>query len=258
MYGTKSCRKQQHDYKNRLQQQSNSYGSVKGLSSVALTPGRSGRMQHPHRAWSESDGLDQCGGSLVKQNRNHQKPQLLPPPPIPYYCAAEAAASGFVQYVHKSPGGWWTRTKNKRGRRRHRNMKRKPNGKITTTIDRRRSSSAGGNGCTITDDENSDGSGSGSNSDLGESNSDEQDSDGEFIGVLAAAAAFGQDPDREWSQRGNAGDPVADWDRYDCESDSSAEHEDDDMVEWTTEIMATDIRRKQPHPKCKYKIITIK
>jgi len=135
-------------------------------------------------------------------------------------------------------------------------MKRKPKGKIITAIDRRRSSSAGGNGCTITDDENSDGSGSGSNSDHDESNSDEQDSDGEFIGVLAAAAAFGQDPDREWSQRGNAGDPVADWDRYDCESDSSVEHEDDDMVEWTTEIMATDIRRK-PHQNCKYKIITI-
>jgi len=256
MYGKKSSRKQQHDYKNRLQQQPNRYGSVRGLSSVALTPGRSGKMQHPHRAWSESDGLDQCGGILIKQNQNQQKPQLLPPPPIPYYCAAEAAVSGFVQYVHKSPGGWWTRTKNKRRRRRHRNMKRKPKGKIITAIDRRRSSSAGGNGCTITDDENSDGSGSGSNSDHDESNSDEQDSDGEFIGVLAAAAAFGQDPDREWSQRGNAGDPVADWDRYDCESDSSVEHEDDDMVEWTTEIMATDIRRK-PHQNCKYKIITI-
>jgi len=255
--GKKSWRKKQHVYKHRLQQQPNRYGSVKGLSSIALTPGRSGRMQHPHRAWSESDGLDQCGGSLAQQYRNLQKPQLLPPPPIPYYCAAEAAASGFVQYVHKSPGDWWTRTKNKRRRMRYRNIKRKPSEKTNSVVDRHRSSSAGGNGCTITDDENSDGSGSGSNSDHGESNSDEQDSDGEFIGVLAAAAAFGQDPDREWSQRGNAGDPVADWDKYDCESDSSVEPEDDDMVEWTNEIMATDMRRKQSHQNCKYYIITI-
>ncbi|XP_015367148.1 PREDICTED: uncharacterized protein LOC107164002 [Diuraphis noxia] len=245
--GKKSWRKKQYVYKHRLQQKPNSYGSVKGLSSIALTPGRSGRMQHPHRAWSESDGLDQCGGSLAQQYRNLQKPQLLPPPPIPYYCAAEAAASGFVQYVHKNPGGWWTRTKNKRRRRRYRNIKRKPSEKTTSIVDRHRSSSAGGNGCTITDDENSDGSGSGSNSDHGEYNSDEQDSDGEFIGMLAAAAAFGQDPDREWSQFGNAGDPVADWDKYDFESDSSLEQEDDDMVEWTTEIMATDMRRKQSH-----------
>jgi len=228
---------------------------VRGLSSEAFTPGKAGRMQHPHRAWSESDGLDQCGGGLVQQNRNQHRLQLLPPPPVPYYCATEAAISGFVQYVHKSPYGWWTRTKNKRRRRRYRNIKRKQSDKTIANVDRRRSSSAGGNGCTITDDENSDGSGSGSNSDHGESNSDEQDSDGEFIGALAAAAAFGQDPDREWSQRGNAGDPIADWDRYDCESDSSAEPDDNDMVEWTAEIMATDIRRKQQG--CKYKTITI-
>ncbi|XP_060846942.1 uncharacterized protein LOC132926589 isoform X2 [Rhopalosiphum padi] len=250
MCGKKSRRKQQYNYQHRLQQQLNSYGSVRGLSSVASTPGKSGKMQHPHRAWSESDGLDQYGGGFVQQIQNQQKPQLLLPPPVPYYCAAEAAESGFAQYVHKSPGGWWIRTKNKRRRRRHKSTKRKQSGKTNTTvIDRRRSSSAGPNGYTVTDDENSYGSDSGSNSDHSQSNSDEQESDGEFIGALAAAASFGQDPDREWLQRGSAGDPVADWDRYDCESDSSAEPNDDNMVEWTTEIMATDIRRKQP-PNC--------
>lgn len=257
MYGKKGWRKQQYDYQHRLQQQPNIYGSVRGLSSTVVTPVKAGRIHHPHRAWSESDGIDQCGGGLVPQNRNQQKPQLLPPPPVPYYCAAEAAVSGFVQYVHKSPGGWWKRNKNKQRRRRCRNMKRKQNGKTTTEVGRCRSYSAGGNVCTTTDDEISDGSGSGSNSDHGESNSDEQDSDGEFIGALAAAAAFGQDPDREWSQRGNAGDPVADWDRYDCETDSSAEPDDNNMIEWTTEIMATDIRLKQPHQNCKHKNITV-
>lgn len=258
MCGKKSGRKIHYDYQNQLQQQSNRYGSVRGLSSVALTPGRSQKMKHPHRAWSESDGLDKYGGGLVQQIRNQQKPQLLPPPPVPYYCDAEAAESGFVQYVHKSPGGWWIRTKNKRRRIRCKNMKRNQSGKTNTTvIDRRRSSSAGANGYNITDDENSEGSDSGSNSDHGESNSDEQDSDGEFIGALAAAAAFGQDPEREWLQRGSAGDPVADWDRYDYDSDSSTEPDDDNMIEWTAEIVATDIRRKQPYQNCKYKIITI-
>lgn len=249
MYGKKSGKKKQYDYQHRLQQQPNRYGSVRGLSSIALTPGRSQKMQHPHRAWSESDGLDKYGGGLVQQIRNQQKPQLLPPPPVPYYCDAEAAESGFVQYVHKSPGDWWIRTKNKRRRIRCKNMKRKQSGKTdTTVIDRRRSSSAGANGCNITDDENSEGSDSGSNSDHEESNSDEQDSDGEFIGALAAAAAFGQDPEREWLR--NAGDPVAYWDRCNYDSDSSTEPVDDNMMEWTAEIMATDIRRKQPYQNC--------
>lgn len=113
---------------------------------------------------------------------------------------------------------------------------------------RRRSASAGGNGgssCCCTDDDRS--GGSDADGDGGCSNSDDADSDGEFIGALAAAAAVGHDPDREWEQLGAAGDPVADWERLDSDSaDSAAEPTRADAAEWTTEIVATDLRRRCP------------
>lgn len=209
----------------------------------------------PHRAWSESDGLDRCGGGGGGFGRP-QKPVLLPPPPppVPYYCAAEAAASGFAQFVRKSPGGWWAREKTRRLTERGRRRRRRQ-----TATSRRRSASAGGNGSggccgPATDDDDDGGGGGGSDGGCSDSDSD-ADSDGEFVGALAAAAAVGHDPDREWDRLGAAGDPVADWERSGDRSDSadSAAEESGreaadgaDAVEWTTEIVAADLRRSGP------------
>lgn len=163
----------------------------------------------------------------------------MPPPPVPYYCAAEAAASGFAQFVRKSPGGWWTRTRKRRRMKRSRSRKERQDHKSSEpTSNRRRSASAGNNSYNQTDEENT-----------GDSDSDDRDSDGEFIGALAAAAVVGHNPDREWSRRGAAGDPVADWERYDTDetSDSADVDDDQDTIEWTSEIVATDLRHKWPH-----------
>lgn len=245
-----------------LQKQLNSYG---GTIAAVVTPGRVGLVQYPYRAWSESEGLNRCGGGDTGQ-RKQQNMLPLPPPPVPYYCAAEAAVSGFLQFVRKSPGNWWTRTKNHRRRRQNRNKKRRngqQNSKSTTAINRRRSTSAGDKGnksdyyptttakCTTVSDKDNDSDNSDdscSNSDGNRSNSD-QDSDGEFIGALAAAAAFGHNPNHEWTYRRAPGDPVANWDI--CISDSNSDTDDGDMLEWTTEIMATDLRRNQPYKNCK-------
>lgn len=217
--------------------------------------------RRPHRAWSESDGLDRCGGGGVQQ-RQRQKavpPVLMPPPPVPYYCAAEAAASGFAQFVHKSPADWWSRAKDRS--RRIRKERQRGGGKSAATVRRRRSASAGGNGRWYDDDGcggggdgvgNGDGSGSDSAGDVG-SDSDDQDSDGEFIGALAAAAAVGHDPDREWT--GSAGgDPTADWEQWGSSSASGSDGDADlansahrrQAIEWTAEIVATDLRRTCP------------
>jgi len=119
---------------------------------------------------------------------------------------------------------------------------------------RRRSASAGGDGnnsgcCTTTDEDNSEDSRSASDSDDG--NSDGQESDGEFIGALAAAAVVGHHPEREWMQHGITGDPVSDWDRFDSESSESATEDVavavSDSIEWTAEIVATDLRRRCSH-----------
>lgn len=74
------------------------------------------------------------------------------------------------------------------------------------------------------------------------------DSDGEFIGALAAAAAEGHDPDREWMRHGSDGDPTADWDRYDSSDSDSVvvELDDENTLEWTAEIVATDLRHGPP------------
>lgn len=274
IYGTRrNDRKQQHGY-NCGQHKPSGYS---GIAAVVATPGRS---QQPHRAWSESDGLDRCGdggwsyngcGIPAKQRRKRQsRPLLVPPPPVPYYCAAEAAASGFVQYVRKSPGGWWVKRRNRRRRKRTKSKRTESHGQqrnnktgtsVATTQRRRRSTSAGGNAnrrncCNTTDDEcngvvgGSDSCSDSGNDGAGDSNSDDQDSDGEFIGALAAAAAVGNHPDREWSLQGSFGDPIADWEQYDSDSDSAVadddhDDEDDDLVEWTNEIVATDLRRRK-------------
>lgn len=181
---------------------------------------------------------------------------LMPPPPVPYYCAVEAAASGFAQFVHKSPADWWSRAKDRSRRIKRQRQERSGKSTAAMTVRRRRSASAGGNGWYDDDDnddniENGDGSGSESG-DVG-SDSDDQDSDGEFIGALAAAAAVGHDPDREWT--GSAGgDPTADWEQWcsSASSDSDANPTTVDgahgrqAIEWTTEIVATDLRRTCP------------
>lgn len=301
-------RKQQYGYQQQQQQQKsyhqhlpNGYGertTVKATSSAVTTPAKRvdrSQQQHPHRAWSESDGLDRCGGGsdwlygttscggFVQQSQNQkqkhrQHPVLMPPPPVPYYCAVEAAAAGFIQYVRKSPSGWWMRKRNRRRRKRIQIKKqRDKRQKKKKTLSRHRSTSAGSSRnshCTSTTDDGGDddggdddggvgihnsGTGSGSNSDgAGDSNSDDQEcSDGEFIGALAAAAAIGHDPEREWMFRGSAGDPIAHWDQYDSDSDSfnadaRAAADNDIILEWTTEILAGDIRRTQPLENGKY------
>jgi len=234
------------------QKQLNSYG---GTIAAVVTPGRVGLVQYPYRAWSESDGLNRCGGGDTGQ-RKQQNMLPLPPPPVPYYCAAEAAASGFLQFVRKSPGNWWTRIKNHRRRRRNDQQ----NIKSTTAVNMHRSTSADDKGsksdccsittakCTIVSDKDKDSDNSndsGSNSDSNRSNSEDQDSDGEFIGALAAAAAFGHNLNHEWTYRRAPGDPLSDWDI--CISDSNSDTDDGDMLEWTTEIMATDLRCNQPY-----------
>lgn len=239
------------------------------MVTTPATPGRADKSQQPHRAWSESDGLDRCGGGGIsgfvqsQQQQKQKKPLPLPPPPVPYYCAAEAAASGFVQCVHKSPGGWWTRKKNQRRTKKNKRKTRRPRQQNEQAIamNRHRSSSAGGNvnhsscytSTTDDDDGDEDDENDGdSGSDGGNSHSD-QESDGEFIGALAAAAAFGHDPDREWTRHGTAGNPVADWDQYDSDSDSAFDDTNDsDVVEWTVEIAATDLRRRPSFKKCKF------
>lgn len=280
----KSQRKQQHNnnYNHCGQQQPGRYS---GMASTVVTPGRT---QHPHRAWSESDGLDRCGGGDIwsyggygvpvkQQRKQHKRPLLMPPPPVPYYCAAEAAASGFVQYVRKSPSGWWARRKNRQWRRRTRKKgaaSQKKNNATAATVKknqrRRRSISAGGNAnhssyCSTLDDECNSNNGSDSCSDSADergrdSNSDDQDSDGEFIGALAAAAIVGNDPYREWSLQRTSGDPVADWERHDSDSDSVIDDYDDDedLVEWTNEIVATDLRRKRLFRNGKFTLISVR
>lgn len=217
-----------------------SYGGEGGDVSAVTTPGI---VPFPHRAWSESEGLDKCGGGWpygngLGQQKKQQRPLLTPPPPVPYYCAAEAAASGFTQFVRKSPGGWWTRAKKRRRMKRRRSRKERQDQSSESTSNRRRSASAGNNSYNQIDDENN-----------GDSDSDDRDSDGEFIGALAAAAVVGHNPDREWSRRGAAGDPVADWELYDTDdtSDSVDVDDDQDTIEWTSEIVATDLRHKWPH-----------
>jgi len=149
---------------------------------------------------------------------------------VPYYCAADAAASGFVQYARRSAAGWRTRTDDR------------PRGRKTA-------GPCGGRPC---DDD----CGCGSDADA---DSDGQRSDGEFIGTLAAAAAVGHRPEREWARRGLCGDPAADWHRYGDDSDSTA---DDGVVtvEWTTEIVATDVRRTRPRGESvfRYRLFTSK
>lgn len=262
--------KSQQNYQHRQQHQRYQHGATSVVTTPA-TPGRSDKSQQPHRAWSESDGLDQCGSGGIsgfvhsQPQLKQQKPLPLPPPPVPYYCAAEAAASGFVQCIHKSPGGWWTRKKNQRRAKRNKRKKRRPRqqSEQAVAVNKRRSSSAGGNanhsGCyaSTTDDdgggEDDDNNGD-SNSDGENSHSDDQESDGEFIGALAAAAAFGHDPDREWTRYGTAGNPVADWDQYESDSDSTLDdtNDDSDVVEWTVEIVATDLRRRPSYKKCEF------
>lgn len=251
-FGGKFYRKQQfNNHKNKP----NGY-CFGDRSSAAATPEKSGRSQHPHRAWSESDGLDRCGDGAPQHQKSQQKVLLLPPPPVPYYCAAEAAASGFMQFVHKSPSGWWTREKNRHQTRRIQSNSHQKHKTTPLKNHHHRSASVGGNGyssncCTTSDGDDSDDSGSGSGSNFGDggSNSDEQDSDGEFIGALAAAAVVGHDPNREWAQQGASGDPIADWDCCYSDSEDSATETIaiDGEVEWTTEIVATDLRHGCPY-----------
>lgn len=268
--GGGNWKSQQNNYQKHQQQPHYRYGATSVVTTPA-TPGRADKSQQPHRAWSESDGLDRCGNGSIsgfmqsQQQRKQQKPLPLPPPPVPYYCAAEAAASGFLQCVHKSPGGWWTRKRNRRRTKKNKRKKRKPRqqNEQVIEINRRRSSSAGGNAnqsscytSTIDDDdgdEDDDNDGD-SGSDGENSHSEDQESDGEFIGALAAAAEFGHDPDREWTRHGAAGNPVADWDQYDSDSDSALDdiNDDSDVVEWTVEISATDLRRQRSYRKCKF------
>ncbi|VVC45702.1 Hypothetical protein CINCED_3A013429 [Cinara cedri] len=272
VYGeSRNHRKQKHNYNYYGHQQPSEYY---GIAAAVATPGRT---QYPNRAWSESEGLDQYGGSgwsysgydvpVKQQRKQHKWPLLMPPPPVPYYCAAEAAASGFIQYVRKSPGGWWMRRKNRQQRRRTKSKKTASQQRkdvtataITKNHRRRRSASAGGNVnhsscCSTTDDEcnsinDSDSCSDSANEGGGDSTSDDQDSDGEFIGALAAAATVGTDPYREWSLQRSSGDPVVDWERCDSDSDSvvtvdNYDDDDNNLVEWTNEIVATDLRRKR-------------
>lgn len=107
---------------------------------------------------------------------------------------------------------------------------------------------------------NCDTGGSDSDDTDGDANSDGQDSDGEFIGTLAVAAVVGHDPEREWAERGLSGNPVADWDRYSDDNDSVTDDDDDNggsddddiMIEWTTEIVATELGRTRSRRNGKF------